>query len=160
MGSNDTKSPWFLLLTFLHPPFTFWLAVGVSWSCFLWLLSCPSCKPVCQHYWEASSLWAEFGYGELWHRVSFRLQVENRRILSPVISWFLCPGGSRLFLLGPQIWAEVVVSFVISLLGVCHHSWEISPLQEGFGYGGYHFLNALSTCSADLTSHLWLKLMF
>jgi hypothetical protein len=42
----------------------------------------PSCKPVCQYSLEISCLWEEFEYGELWHRVSSRLQTETRRILS------------------------------------------------------------------------------
>ena len=29
------------------------------------------CSQVCQHSWETSSFLAVFGYGELWHRVSF-----------------------------------------------------------------------------------------
>jgi hypothetical protein len=39
--------------------------------------------------WEARSLWEEFGYRELWHRTSFGVQTETRRILSLAVPWFL-----------------------------------------------------------------------
>ena len=38
--------------------------------------------------------WGEFGYGELWHRVSSGVHTETRRILFPAVPWFLCPYGS------------------------------------------------------------------
>jgi hypothetical protein len=66
---------------------------SVSWSCCLWL-EFPSCKHLCQYSWETSSLWEEFGCGELWHRVSSSVQTVSGRILSPAVPWFLCPEGS------------------------------------------------------------------
>jgi hypothetical protein len=32
-------------------------------------------------------------YGELWHRVSSKVQTETGRILSQAAAWFLCPEG-------------------------------------------------------------------
>jgi len=65
LGSDDAKWPWLLLLRFLPMPLDIWLplvlaglAVSVS--------GLPSCKLVCQHSWETSSLPAGFGYKELW----------------------------------------------------------------------------------------------
>jgi hypothetical protein len=88
---------------------------GYLW-CYLVLsltVTFPSCKP---DSWETSSLWEEFGYEELWHRVSSGVQTETGRILSQPVPWFLCPDGSRKVSLGPGIWAEVV--FLPVLTGV------------------------------------------
>jgi hypothetical protein len=55
------------LLMLLPLPIIFWISLvlaGIADS-----VACPFCKPVCQYYWETSSLWEEFGYGELWHKV-------------------------------------------------------------------------------------------
>ena len=86
---------------------------GFSWFCCLWVWLVPSYKPMCQHSWETSFPWEEFGYGELWHRVSSGVQMETWRILSPVIPWFLYPEGSGWALLGPGIWAEMVGLLVL-----------------------------------------------
>ena len=56
-----------------------------------------------QHFWEISYVLGEFGYGELWYRVSSRVQTETRKILSPADPWFLCPNGSVRIPLGPGI---------------------------------------------------------
>jgi hypothetical protein len=80
---------------------------------------------VCQHSWQTFSLWAEFRYEELWHRVNSRAQTETGKILSLVVPWFLCPDGSGQVPLGPGILAEVVVLPVFSgmsaLLGDLWH---------------------------------------
>ena len=52
------------------------------------------CSQVCEHSWETSFLLEVFGYGELWHRISSREQIETERILSPAVPWFLYPDGS------------------------------------------------------------------
>jgi hypothetical protein len=49
---------------FLPLPLAIWLSLAVS-DCGLSL-----CKPVCQNSWETSSFWEEFGYGDLWYKVS------------------------------------------------------------------------------------------
>jgi hypothetical protein len=67
-----------------------------------------------QYSWETTSLQEEFGFGELWHRVSSRVQTETGRILSQAIPCFPCPNGSRRVSLGPGIWAEVVVLLVFT----------------------------------------------
>ena len=52
-------------------PLSRWFWVGPSWARNLTKTGGPyQCSQVCQHSWETSSLVAEFGYGELWHRVS------------------------------------------------------------------------------------------
>ena len=77
LSSVDAKQPWFLLPMFFPLPLAIW--------CLLVLLSltvaCASCKPMCQYSWETSALCEEFVYGELWHKVSSRLQTETGRIL-------------------------------------------------------------------------------
>jgi hypothetical protein len=74
------------------------LPSGYQWY-YLVLLSltvaCPSYKPVCQPSWETNPFWAELGYGELWHRVSSRVQTETRWILFLAFPRFLCPDGPR-----------------------------------------------------------------
>ena len=102
---------------------------GVSWSYYLWLWACPSCKPLCQYSWEISSLWEEFVYEELCCRVSSGVQTETRRILSLAVPWSLCLGRS---LLGQEFehkwWSYLC-------LQVCQHSWEARSLLVLFGYG-------------------------
>jgi hypothetical protein len=79
-------------------------------------MACSSCKPVCQHSWETSSLPVGFGYGELWHRVI------SRHRWKPEVS---CPrlllGSCVLKALGRSLGANVVflpvLSGVSALLG-------------------------------------------
>ena len=85
-------------------------------SGYLWWLvllsltvTCPFCKPVCQYSWETSSLWEEFGCGELWHRISSRVLMETGKILSLALSYFLCPDSSGWLPLLPGVWTEVKV---------------------------------------------------
>jgi hypothetical protein len=98
---------------FLLLPLSIWLSLvlaGLAVS----VCVCPSCKSLCQYSWETSCLWEEFGYGELWHRVSSGVQTETSRILCPAIPWFLCPDGSRRAPVRPGIWTEVVVLPVLA----------------------------------------------
>ena len=53
-------------------------------------------------------------YGELWHRVSSKVQTETGRILSLVVPWSLYPGDSGLVPLGSRIGAEKVVLPVLT----------------------------------------------
>jgi hypothetical protein len=73
LSSVDAKQPWFLLPMFFPLPLAIW--------CLLVLLSltvaCASCKPMCQYSWETSSFLDEFGYGELWHKISSGVQMET-----------------------------------------------------------------------------------
>jgi hypothetical protein len=96
------------------------LPSGYLW-CLLVLLfltvACPSCKPVCKYYWETNSLWEEFGYVELWHRVSSRMQTETRKILSPAVPCFLWPDDSGQVPFRPGIRAELMVLPMSALPG-------------------------------------------
>jgi hypothetical protein len=104
----------------------------------------PSWKPMCQYSWETNSLQEEFGYGELWHRVSSRVQ--TRGILSPDVPWFLCPDGSGWVPLVPGIWAEVVVLPVLTgVLALLKDQFSMTVL----GYGAlWHRIS--SRCSRKL----------
>ena len=73
-------------------PFPFAICLSLVLLCLT--VACPSCKPVCQYSWETSSLWYDFGYGELWHRVSSGMQTDIWRILSLAVPWFLWAGPS------------------------------------------------------------------
>jgi hypothetical protein len=42
-----------------------------------------------QYFWETSSLWKEFGFGELWHTVSSGEKMEIGRIMFLTVPWFL-----------------------------------------------------------------------
>jgi hypothetical protein len=76
LGSDDAKLPWFLLFMFLPLPLAIWLVLVFAG---LAVSDCGyfSYKPVCQYSRETCSLSDEFGYGELWHRVSSRVQMET-----------------------------------------------------------------------------------
>lgn len=67
----------------------------------------PSCKPVCQHSWETSSLLKDFVYPELWHSISFRHR-QKPKVSCPRLP--LC--SYVLKSLGSSLW-EVVVSPVL-----------------------------------------------
>ena len=108
---------------------------GYLW-CYLVLLSltlaCPSFKSVCQHSWETSSLWEEFGYGDLWLRVCSRAQQEIGRILSLAVPRFLCHEALGESLLGQKFeqkwWSHLCSQ-------VCQHFCETISLLVGSGYG-------------------------
>ena len=115
---------------FLLLPLTIWLSLVLAGLAVYNCGSTPPCKPVCQYSSETRSLWMEFGYGELWHRIRSRVQMETRKILSLAVPWFLCPDGSGQVLLQSGIWAEVVVlpvltgmsallGYQVSLEGIC-----------------------------------------
>jgi hypothetical protein len=59
--------PWFLSPMFFALASCHLDIFGVNWS---QTVACPSWNPFCQYSWVISSLWKEFEYGELWHRVS------------------------------------------------------------------------------------------
>ena len=59
-------------------------------------VACPSCKPVCQYSWETSSLWEEFGYGELWHRVTSGVQKGSCPLMFLGSCVLMALGGSLL----------------------------------------------------------------
>jgi hypothetical protein len=85
------------------------------------------CSQVFWHSWEISYLWEEFGYGELWHRVSSgcRRTLEGscpRLLLSSCV--LRSPGRS----LDLKWW-----SYLCSQ--ACQHSWETSFLPVVFEYG-------------------------
>ena len=92
-------------------------------------MACSSYKPLCQHFWETSSLWEEFGYGELWHRVSSQVQ-KKREGSCPQLFFGSCVlmalGRSLLGQEFEQKWWSHLCS------QVCQHSWETSSLP---GYG-------------------------
>jgi hypothetical protein len=46
LGSDDAKSPWFLLLMFLPWPLTIWLSLVLPGLAFL-PVACPSCDHGC-----------------------------------------------------------------------------------------------------------------
>jgi hypothetical protein len=60
------------------------------------------------------SLRKEFGYGELWHSVSFEVQTETKRSCLWADPWFLCPDGSGQVPLGQGILSEVLVFPVLA----------------------------------------------
>ena len=77
---------------FLPLPLAIWLSLvladlAVS-DCCLSILQAWQCS------WETSSLSEEFGYGELWYRVSSEVQMETGRILFLAVPWFLFPDSS------------------------------------------------------------------
>ena len=62
------------------------------------------CSLICQHSWETSSLPAVFGYGALWHRISFwyRWKLEEscpRLLLGSSVLMALCESLSALILI-------------------------------------------------------------
>ena len=105
------------------------LPSGYLWSQLVLLsrsVSCSSCKPVCQYSGVTRYILEEFGYGELWHRVSSRVQMETRRILSWTVPQFLCPDGSGQVHLG-QAFEKKWWSYLCSQ--VYKHSWETRSLS-------------------------------
>jgi hypothetical protein len=96
-------------------------------------VACSFCKPVCQYFWENSSLQEEFEYGELWHRVSSRQKLEGS-----------CPW----IFLG----SCVLMALSNSLLGQefeqkwWSHSWETSFLPMVFEYGALWHRTSFRHC--------------
>jgi hypothetical protein len=106
LGSDGVKQPWFLFLMFLPLPLVILISLGFAglavFHCGLSPTPTPR-KPVYQYSWEISSFLDDFGYGELGHRVSSRVQMETGRVLSQGIPWCLCPDDSGLVPLVPGI---------------------------------------------------------
>ena len=87
LGSDGAMLPWFLLVMFLHLPFSIHLSlvlVGLAVSdCGLSVLqACVSvlleflfslCTQVCRHSWETSFLVVVFVYVALWPRIRYVL---------------------------------------------------------------------------------------
>ena len=90
-------------------PVSWWLRAGSSWARNLSRSDGLIYAHRCWHSWETSSLWAIFGYGMLWHRIS-SVQTEMGRILSEPAPGFLCPEGFRQSLRAQ----EVIFNFSLS----------------------------------------------
>ena len=120
---------------FLSLPLTTLLSLSVAY---------PYWKPVCQYSWETSSLLEEFGYREMWYRVSFRVQTETWRILFPAVPWFLCPDGSGMVPLGPWIWIEVMVLPMLTAMSALLGD-ELSP-------------GSIWVCSVVAQDQLWTQM--
>lgn len=87
-----------------------------------------------------------YWYRELCHRVSFWCR---QKLLSQTAPRFLCPEGSRQIPLGPGMWADVVVSLVLS---------GVSAFLETSGT--YSSFNATDLNTNYLWTDSWIKMTF
>ena len=83
-------------------PLTIWISLVLAGHAVSDLSLLQDCV-VCRYSGETSSFWDEFWYGEVWHRVSSRVQMKTWSILSPALPWFLCPDDSVVVPLGQGI---------------------------------------------------------
>ena len=109
------------------------------------------CSQGCHHSWETSSLPMVFGYGALWHRISYRhrqnLEGSCSRLLPASVSLGLWAGTSE------QKWC----SYLYSQASLYY--WETSSLLAVFGYGElWHRIS--SGCIRKPVAHIFIHMFY
>jgi hypothetical protein len=132
LGSDDAQCSWFLLVRFLHLPFSIWKSLVLIFKLSLvrvWF-SCDSFS-LCQHSWESNSLLSSNGQSTLCRQA--------------VLFQGRCPAVWRSDP-PPEFWGQnSSCRLTLLLQGMCPGVWVLA-LPPGWGWGSDRTLTKKLCC--------------